>query len=347
MSFASDLIAEPWRFDFFTVLRHHERSTPARPRIGDNAATAEAVLRLSQDPYLEFPASNLSGATLLPDGRLRVTARFLGMFGPQGALPLATTEESFLWLEARDDAFPRFVDLVQSRFIELFFRAWADARPIVQRDRPETDRFAAYIGSMVGIGTPPFRRADSLPDDAKLDYAGLVAPQVKSASRLKSLIAGLFDVRVEIEQFVGSWLTFEASEMSRLGQRQASLGADCILGASMYSVQDKIRLRVYVRDFAQYQRFLPVGDLAEPLADAVFHYLGDQTDWDIELAIPAGEVQAVRLGTGARLGWTTWSAPNWADTDRTYRTDTRFHLAERLARRRPAKSRPTPVGDRP
>ena len=58
------------------------------------------------------------------------------MFGPQGALPLTTTDEAYSWLRARDDAFARFVDIFQGRFLALFFRAWADARPIAQERSP-------------------------------------------------------------------------------------------------------------------------------------------------------------------------------------------------------------------
>ena len=60
----------------------------------------------------------------------------------------------------RDDAFPRFVDIFQRRFLALFYRAWADPRPIAQNDRPAEDRFVTYIGSMIGVGkTPPYRNA--------------------------------------------------------------------------------------------------------------------------------------------------------------------------------------------
>ena len=71
------------------------------------------------------------------------------------------------------------------------------------------------------------------------------------------------------------------------------------------------------------------GDLARPLADAVFFYIGEELDWDVELAIPAGEVKPVKLGQSGRLGWTTWVSPNWASTDE-YRSDARFHLVDRL-----------------
>jgi type VI secretion system protein ImpH len=335
VTFRDELVAEPWRFDMLATLRRFERENPDKPRIGDAATLAEEYLVVSQNPYMEFPASNLDGAVAEP-GRMRLVARFLGMFGPQGALPLTTTEESYLWLLERDDAFPRFADIFQRRFIALFFRAWADARPIAQNDRPGEDRFRAYVGSMIGVGAPLFRDADSLSDFAKMEYAGLLAPRVKSASRLRSFLSGLFGARVEIDEFVGVWLTLEPSARSRLGARPCGLGSDCMLGASTFSVADKFRVRVFVRDFAQYQRFLPGSDHARAIGDAVFLYVGEEYDWDMELAIPAGEITPVRLGQGAKLGWTTWMAPNWSKTDVTIRTDARFHVVSRLAQDRKA-----------
>jgi type VI secretion system protein ImpH len=336
VSFRAELLAEPWRFDMFATLRRFERENAGKPRLGDAATLAEEYLVVSQNPYMEFPASNLDGALVEPSGRMRLIARFLGMFGPQGALPLTTTEESYQWLLERDDAFPRFADIFQRRFIALFFRAWADARPIAQNDRPGEDRFRAYIGSMIGVGAPLFRDADSLSDFAKMEYAGLLAPRVKSASRLRALLSGLFGTRVEIDEFVGAWLTLDAGERSRLGARQSRLGSDCVLGSSMFSVSDKFRVRVFVRDFAQYQRFLPGSDHAREIGDAVFLYVGEEYDWDMELAIPAGEITPVRLGKGAKLGWTSWMAPNWSKTDETIRKDARFHVVSRLAHEREA-----------
>jgi type VI secretion system protein ImpH len=331
VSVESELIAEPWRFDLLAVLRRYERDNPDKPRIGDAASLADEYVVVTQDPYMEFPASTLAGAERESNGRMRLLARFLGMFGPQGALPLTTTEETYHWLLERDDAFPRFVDIFQRRFLALFFRAWADARPIAQQDRPAADRFIAYVGSTIGVGAPSFRDADSLSDFAKMEFAGLIAPRAKSATRLRRMIAGLFDVKVEIDEFVGSWLAMEAAERSRLGAASSALGRDCILGSTVFSVLDKFRVRVFVKDFAQYERFLPSAEISRQVADAVFLQLGDEFDWDMELAIPAGEVRPVRLGEGATLGWTSWMSPNWSRTDQTIRTDARFHVVSRLA----------------
>ncbi len=330
MSFRAELEAEPWRFDLLSVLRRLERENPGKPRIGEARRLEDEFVEIAQDPYLEFADSNLVAATVEESGRMRLKARFLGMFGPQGALPLTTTEEAYSWLLERDDAFPRFVDIFQRRFLALFFRAWADARPITQHDRPDEDRFRAYIGAMIGIGTPAFRDADSISDFAKLQYAGLLAARVKSASRLRACLTSFLETRVEIEEFVGGWLELDPAERTRVGQANSRLGQDCVAGASMYTVSDKFRIRVFVRDIKHFREFLPGSPLARQIADAVYLYLGHEYDWDMEVAIPAGEITPVRLGRDAEIGWTSWMSPNWSKTDETYRRDARFHVVSRL-----------------
>ncbi len=333
MSFLNNLEAEPWRFDYFSVLRHLERTSKGLPRIGDSSALREEFVELGQDPYMDFPASNIARVEAREGKPLAMFVKFLGLLGPQGALPLATTEEAYHYLLAQDDALPRFLDLFNHRFIQLFFRAWADSRPIAQHDRPDADRFIAYIGSAIGMGSPPYANLDSIPDAAKLGFAGIMGAQARSSSRLASVICGLFRVEAEVEEFVGSRLEIESDEWTRLGGRHNALGVDALLGGRIFSVQDKIRVRIHTKDLKQYLRFLPTGDLCEALADLVFFYNGDQLDWDAELAIPAGEASAIRVGQFGQLGWTSWMAPNWASSEE-YRCDARFHPAERMRYKR-------------
>lgn len=332
--FQAQLEAEPWRFDFYAVMRRLERSFPEKPRIGDVASRREEYVALGEQAFLDFPASTIAEADRDAQGRLRLFVKFLGLLGPQGALPLATTEESYHWQIARDDAFPRFLDILNHRFLQLFYRAWADSRPIAQHDRPDLDRFAAYIGSMIGVGSKPYRDRDSVPDAEKLAHAGLIGAQAKSASRLQSFLAGLFKADVEIEQFVGMRLVFDPGDRTRLGQAHCALGGDALLGASVYSVEDKFRVKIVAGDLGEFERFLPDGDRCAPLADAVFLHLGEQFEWDVELALPVGEAKPVRLGQSGHLGWTSWMAPNWAVEEGALRRDARFHPAERMRLKR-------------
>jgi len=334
MSFLSELKNEPWRFDFFTTLRRLERTHSSRPRIGESASVREEYVALGQDPYMDFPASNLARVEQKADGRLNILVKFLGLMGPQGALPLTTTEEAKNWCDMRDDAFARFLDLVNNRFLQLFFRAWAEARPIAQHDRPQADRFVTYVGAMIGLGSPLYRGLDSVPDSAKLEFAGLMAPQAKSASRLRDLIRGLFRVGVEVQEFVGCYLELDAADRTAVGRANSALGGDILVGSSVFSVQDKIRMRIYVKNMAEYMQFLPTGSRCEPLVDIMFFYIGEQIDWEVELAIPVHAVEPTQLSKFGQLGWTSWISPAKEGTEQDYLCDARFHPAERVMRKR-------------
>lgn len=326
----SDFLESPESQDFLLALRRLESAFPDRPRIGASATRRHEYVTLGQNPSLAFPASTIDAAKRRSDDNIALFVQFLGLCGPQGALPLALTHESYQYFRADDDALARFLDLFNNRFLQLFFRAWADARPIAHHDRPKDDRFESYVGASIGLGGEVYRDLDSLPDMAKVGYAGLMAPAAKSASRLRDLIAGLFGVRVEVEEFVGLRLVLEKDEHSHLGTANSRLGIDAMMGSAIYSVQDKFRLRLYVPDLKRYARFLPTGDLARPLADIVHFYVGIALEYDVELALPAGEAAPMRLGVSGQLGWTSWLAPDWSSRDE-WRTDARFDLARRFA----------------
>lgn len=335
MTYASDLELEPWRFDMLSVLRRAERTFADAPRIGDGEAFRDEYVLLGEDPFMDFPASNIRRTDRDASGRLRLFVQFLGLLGPQGALPLATTDETYVWWLAKDDSFPRFLDILNHRFLQLFFRAWSDARPITQHDRPNEDRFQTYIGATIGLGSPIFRGLDTVADAGKLAFAGLLAPSARSASRLRGAVAGLFGVKVEIEEFVGAFLPFEKEDRTQLGRAHARLGHDALVGTSVYSVEDRFRIHIATSSLAEYERFLPSGDRGELLADFVFFYIGHELEWDVELALPVEAAPPARLGRLGRLGYTTWMgrADRGGDGDG-YRRDARFHPAERAAERR-------------
>ena len=47
MTIESKLLAEPWRFDLFDVLRRYERNNPGKPRIGDARTLADEYVVVS------------------------------------------------------------------------------------------------------------------------------------------------------------------------------------------------------------------------------------------------------------------------------------------------------------
>ena len=247
VTFLRNLEAEPWRFDYFAVLRHLERMFPDQPRIGDSAARRDEFVRLGQDPFMDFPASNLARVVRSErQAAARYSSSIWACSGRRARCRSRPPKRPITTALAQDDAFPRFLDIFNHRFIQLFFRAWADARPIVQHDRPDADRFVAYIGSAIGVGS------DALPESRQRagrgkagicrspGRAGEIAPRGSQAP-----ICGMFSVKAEVEEFVGSRLVIEAAEWTILGKRYNVLGEDALLGRSVFSVQDKIRIRIF------------------------------------------------------------------------------------------------------
>jgi type VI secretion system protein ImpH len=336
VSYREDLQTDPWGTDFFSALRQLERSAKLKPRIGDSAVTAEDVVNLGQDPFVEFPASNVTKFED-PEGQIpKLYSRFLGFFGPQGALPLNTTVDAYQWSNGRDPSFARFTDIFGNRFLQLFFRAWANAQPIAHHDRPDDDRFADYVGSFAGIGIESMQDRDSLDDIAKLPFAGLVDSGVKSAARLCQLIRGIFHVEVDIEERVGNWLTFEPSDKLLLGA-DAALGVGTYVGERVYSINEKICILIRARDLRQYRQFLPTGELSDQLTDLVFFYIGHRFEFDVRLSLPARYAPPTELGRSGELGWTAWVSPDNAAGDDVYYDDAHFNALERRSVQRAAQ----------
>ena len=303
MTFRSELVAEPWRFDLFAVLRRLERENPGNPRIGDARSLADEFVTVCQDPYFEFPASNLESAEIA-SGRIRLKAKFLGMFGPKAPCPLRSPTRHTPGFAKGMRPFRRrlpmaLLGVVLSRL---------GGRPA---RRPERSARGGSLSRLYRLDdrnrNPGAPRGRLISDFAKLQFAGLLAARVKSASRLRSFLSSLLGARVEIDEFVGTWLLFDPSERTRLGSANSRLGEDCVAGASMFGVSDKFRVRVYVRDIEHFRRFLPGSALAEEIADAIFLYVGEEYDWDMELAIrPARSrpfASAKTSSSAGRVGW--------------------------------------------
>ena len=238
------------------IRRSRASATPAN--------LADEFVTIWQNPYFEFPDFEHRSGERRADGPRPSQARFLGMFGPQGALPLTTTEEAYGWLRERDDAFPRFVDVFQRRFLALFFRAWADAHPVAQNDRPDEDRFRRLyrLDDRDRDAGLPRRRLDlGLRQAAICRIARAARSRAPRACASFSRACLRRASRSTSSSAPGSrWIRASARGS---GAAKAASAQDCVAGASMYSVSDKFRIRVYVRDIEHFEQFLPGSPLAE------------------------------------------------------------------------------------
>jgi type VI secretion system protein ImpH len=306
-------------FDFFQVLRLIECAYPDEPRLGSAQQLADdPPVRFGQEVSLSFPHAALSAWQPMamedvkhrPVNRLDV--RFLGLFGPQGPLPLPFTEHALERLGKGDHALVNFANVFHHRMLSLFYRAWAEAQPVTHFDRYEKDftedRFSRYLGSLFGLGMENLRNRDAMPDQSKLLFTGLYASQTKHAEGLAIIIEHSLDLPAHIEEFVGEWMHIDRHEHTRLGVNieAGQLAVSAVLGEQVFGCQHKMRLVLGAMPMTSYKQLLPDQAGLTELAAIVQNYIGDELVWDVNLILRQADVPPLRLDGSNQLGWTSW-----------------------------------------
>lgn len=300
---------KPYQYDYFQALRRIECLFPQLPRIGQALRPSDEPLRLAQEAAVSFAPATLSWfGTPAGASVPRMEVRFFGLLGPNGPLPLHLTEFVRGRAQHAGDLAPaRFLDIFHHRFLAMFYRAWAQAQPTVNLDRPRQDRFALYAGALCGLGDASLRQRDKVQDCAKLYFSGLLARQVRNADGLAAILSGYFRVPVALEQHVGHWMALPEEGRTRLAGVANKLGCGAILGRRVWDRQYKFRLCLGPLDREQYEDFLPGGAALPKLTAWVRQYLCFEFEWDVRLVLRRDQVPSARLGPYNRLGWSTWA----------------------------------------
>jgi type VI secretion system protein ImpH len=251
----------------------------------------------------------------------RIGQRAFGLFGPMGPLPLHLTE----YVRERerlhnDPTMARFADLFHHRAQLLFFRAWAQSRPEVHRDRPWDDDFARWVSSLFGQGGKPFAQRSRVADDAKRLHAAWLMRGPRNAEGLAKVVRQYFGLPVRVEACVGHWLPLSEQDRTQLRPstspaRNTALGQTTVLGRRVWDRQSHARLHIGPLSLAQFLSLQPGQPTRLALRDWVREYLGLTVAVDMQLTLRPQDVPALRMqagrqrpagAAGGRLGLDTW-----------------------------------------
>lgn len=305
--------SNPYAYGFYQSVRRLECGYKDKPRVGQSLRPKDDPIRFAQPPSLSFASSSLAyfklGEKGLPP---KMGVNFFGVFGPNGPLPLHLTEYAYSRIVNHNDpTFSAFADIFHHRMLSLFFRAWANTQPTVNYDRPETDQFAKYVGSLFGIGMPSFQNQDSVQDRIKLYYSGLLASQTKNSEGLRAIISDFFKMNAHIEQFVGHWIELPPECRLLLGitKETCTLGVNAAIGRKAWECQQNFRVVLGPLTREQYLKMLPGGESLKRLQDLVRNYVGDELEWDVKLVMKKEHMPSLKVGMAGKLGWTSriWS----------------------------------------
>ncbi len=310
VSFLTAVSEKPYRYGFYQTVRRINCFYRDKPITGQASKPSEDPIRFTQEPYTFFAPATLGalefdGSSQYP----RLSQRFIGMFGPNGPLPLHLTEYARdRSRHHRDQSLTRFVDMFHHRIVSLFYAAWSQAQPAVQFDRPDEDRFSMYIGSLFGLGLPSLRGVDAMHHYAKLSFAGHLSSLPRHVNGLVSLIKGYFDVPTQVREYIAHWMTIPGEDRLQLGDGSlnGSLGQDTVIGERVWQRQDKFRVCLGPLSLDRYEAFLPSGKSFDALVAVVRNYVGLEYLWEVNLILKRKEKPVTCLGKSGKLGWTSW-----------------------------------------
>ena len=343
------MLKEGFRFDFFQAVRllerfgEEERDSDGRPlrfAVGEDFAPRQEVVRFRAHQSHTFPPSEIAAirppagdSTKAPSPPEMIVSA-IGLTGPGGVLPHHYTSLMIARIRNKDFALRDFFDLFNHRTISLFYRAWEKyrfpfcyERTMRSGKRGGEDLFTHLLYCLVGMGTGGLRNRMEFDDEAFLYYAGHFAHQPRSAVSLERIVGDYFELPARVKQFQGQWLYLEPLDLSVMpdgacpdGQNNR-MGTNLVIGARVWDVASKFRIRLGPMSYADFRRFIPSGDGLKPLGQLVRQYVGPQFDFDVQPVLRGPEVPRCRLGGDsedpARLGWNTWvrSGPFDRDVD--------------------------------
>jgi type VI secretion system protein ImpH len=286
---------------------------PGRLPVGLHTDPKKEVVRFRSRLSMEFPPSEIHEIrhpAKHEESPPEMVVAFMGLAGPQGALPIPYTELMMERARYKDRALAEFLDLFVHRLLSFFYRAWEKYRFPVAYERDQNDRFTGHLFHLVGMGTTGLKNRQQFPDPALLLYTGLIAQHPHSSTALGAILADYFQVPVQVLQFWGQWLAIDPESQTFLGQANSQLGVNAIVGSRVWDQQSKLRIRVGPMRFAKFSAFLPPGPLFQPVSELVRLVTGMEYDFDFQLVLQAAEVPPCVLSSNSKekpmLGWTTW-----------------------------------------
>lgn len=320
------LAARPEAYEFSQLVRllwleasrlALETDDPEPPALRD-------VLRFRTHATLAFPASEVQDLDL---GELdefddqaptraasTVTVNFMGLTGLSGALPHHYTQFVSDRSRRRDHNARDFLDIFNDVFLRLFALAWEKNRPYLPLERTDSgDSTKEHLRALVGLATDALgNRLDnetaSLPDEAIIEYAGLLGRTPASAKSIEHVLALMLGLPVAVRPFSRRWLGIPPEHRATVGT--ACLGDAVAIGAYALDYSSTFSVEVGPMKRPAFDTLLPKARLHERVAAVVRFAAGPGLDFLLVLKLAEDEAPRLQLGgsegSPARLGQNTW-----------------------------------------
>lgn len=319
-SVLEELRANPRGYSFLQAVRLL-RQAHAGKGVDEAERFLREQLRVRALLSLGFPPTDLTGIEDLPNERnaegegggeprrFRLTATFLGLYGPSSPLPTFYTEE-LLDEQSEDRSVSRdFLDVVGDGFFTLFFLAWTRHRLSLKVCEEADAATMERLYSLVGLGDPKVRSIFASPG-MLLRAAGLLTQFPRSAAGLRGLLADHLSAPVRVVQCVSRTVRIPEDQRCVLGGDSSRLGHTAWLGSQARDDTGKIRIEIGPLSADEFRRGVPGDERHGALLRLVRFYCTEPLEFDLLLRLDPEEAEGAQLGSEkwGMLGCDTWLA---------------------------------------
>ena len=312
----SDLIArllpEARRHQFFQLVERIHRLEGHDLEHALDIHPRQELIRYETDPGLGFPPADVSRAQIeMRDAQEKyaIQISFLGIHGGASPLPHHYLEKTAYEYHQEEGVRPAFFDFFNHRLITLLHRIWRKYRYYVRFTPDAQDGFSQDVFSLIGLNDRELRGDTPIPWSRLLTYVGMITTRSRAPSMVAGIIAHCFDLQhVEIREWERRYIEIPPMQTNRLGQANARLGEDFVIGDRVLNVSSKFTVSMLNLNQERFREFLPEGVSHAPLNRLIEFLLRDQLAYDFELGLIQKEVPPFRLHQqeGANLGWTVF-----------------------------------------
>jgi type VI secretion system protein ImpH len=310
---AEKLWADPTAYDFFQAVR---MLTPKNIQFVGSHSFA-------------FPKGDIE--SLRPNktrDKWTMAITFLSLIGSHGQLPSHYTEQLLKQLQQKDTALRDFLNLLQQRSVELFYKAWEKHHFYVgyehAKQQQTTDAFSQTLYSLAGLGTKAMQQKLPTTPENIAFYSGFFANTIRCAANLRAMLTSFFQIQVKIQELQGEWLSLNSKDCTKLGKPSYlgnfnnRLGIDTSAGTRVWHCNNKFRIQLGPLSKGQLNNFLPNGSWFAVLQKLVSLYVGMEFNFDVQLTLDARYIKATQFKKTSplKLGWNSWLCSTPATTDR-------------------------------
>jgi len=313
---------EPFRVHFFQAVRMLQRMEQDRKPVGYFITPQGETIRFSARTSLAFPPSEIYDLRRAENGQMSMTVEFMGLCAAISVMPAPYTEFLIARAREKDHVMEDFLNIFNHRMISFFYRGWEKYRFFIEYEKSGEDRLSDRLLDLLGLGTEGLRGRGGIPDEAYLNYVGLLARQVRSAASLQQILEDYFGVQVRIQQFAGAWRKLNPENQTcftGFGGASERLGVGVVAGDEVWDHHGRIRISLGPMRFAQYLKFLPGQDAYHELVAWLKFYSNGSYETEVQLVLAREDAPPCELGSGGekrpQLGLVSWLKTKPLDRD--------------------------------